>query len=62
MWLTNQENQLKRFQVRGFGPTNKVVSEMDEVKNDPVIAAVLDQAQYMRAQKGVPGTNSWLGI
>lgn len=58
MWLTNQENQLKRFQVRGFGPTNKVVSEMDEVKNDPVIAAVLDQAQYMRAQKGVPG-NFW---
>jgi arabinogalactan oligomer/maltooligosaccharide transport system substrate-binding protein len=58
MWLTNQENQLKRFQVRGFGPTNKVVSEMDEVKNDAVIAAVLDQAQYMRAQKGVPG-NYW---
>ena len=58
LFLTNQENQLKRFQVRGFGPTNKVVSEMSEVKNDPVIAAVLDQAQYMRAQKGVPG-NYW---
>ena len=58
LWLTNQENQLKRFQVRGFGPTNKVVSEMDIVKNDPVISAVLDQAQYMRPQKGVPG-NYW---
>lgn len=58
LWLTNQENQLKRFETRGFGPTNKVVAEMDIVKNDPVIGAVLEQAQYNRAQKSVPG-NYW---
>ena len=58
LWLTNEENQLKRFQVRGFGPTNKVVAAKDEVKNDPVIGVVLQQAQFNRAQKGVPG-NYW---
>lgn len=57
-WLTNEENQLKRFNTRGFGPTNKNVAAMDAVKNDVVIAAVLDQAQYNRAQKSVPG-NYW---
>jgi arabinogalactan oligomer/maltooligosaccharide transport system substrate-binding protein len=57
-WLTNQENQLNRFETRGFGPTNKVVAEMDVVKNDIVISAVLEQAKYNRAQKSVPG-NYW---
>lgn len=57
-WLTNEQNQLKRFQTRGFGPTNKNVAQLDEVKNDAIIAAVLEQAQYNRAQKGVPG-NYW---
>ena len=58
MWLTNEANQLKRFNDRGFGPTNKVVSNMDVVKNDPVISVILQQAQFNRAQKSVPG-NYW---
>ena len=58
LWLTNEQNQLKRFETRGFGPTNKVVSAMEKVQNDPVISVVLEQAQYNRAQKGVPG-NYW---
>ena len=58
LWLTNEQNQLKRFETRGFGPTNKVVSSMDKVQKDPVISVVLEQAQYNRAQKGVPG-NYW---
>ena len=53
-FLTNEENQLKRFRARGFGPTNKKVAEMDEVKNDPVISTVLEQATYNRSQKSVP--------
>ena len=53
-WLTNEENQLKRFRARGFGPTNKKVAAMDEVKNNPVIATVLEQATYNRSQKSVP--------
>mgnify|MGYP003291006832 FL=1 len=58
MWLTNQENQLKRFEVRGFGPTNKVVAGMELVLNDPVISVILEQAKFNRAQKAVPG-NYW---
>ena len=58
LWLTNEQNQLKRFETRGFGPTNKVVSSMEKVQKDPVISVVLEQAQYNRAQKGVPG-NYW---
>ncbi len=55
-WLTNEQNQLKRYEVRGFRPTNTVVDAMDAVKNDPIIAAIADQAQYNRNQKGVPST------
>lgn len=55
-WLTNESNQLKRFEKRGFGPTNIKVTDMEKVKKNEVIAAVLDQAQYNRAQKSVPAT------
>ena len=55
-WLTNEENQLKRFETRGFGPSNKNVAASEAVANDPVISAVMDQAKFSRAQKSVPGT------
>jgi arabinogalactan oligomer/maltooligosaccharide transport system substrate-binding protein len=58
MWLTNEENQLKRFETRGFGPSNKNVAASEAVANNPVIAAVMEQAKYSRAQKSVPG-NYW---
>ena len=57
-WLTNKENQLLRFERRGFAPTNKTVAENEKVTGDPVIATVLKQAEYNRAQKGVPA-NYW---
>ena len=53
-WLTNEQNQLTRFQTRGFGPSNKVVAASETVQSDPVISAVVEQAQYSRAQKSVP--------
>ena len=55
-WLTNEENQLKRFETRGFAPTNKKLTELNSVRQNEVISAVLDQAQYNRAQKSVPST------
>ena len=58
MWLTNEQNQLKRFETRGFGPSNKVVAASEAVANNPVIAAVMAQAKFSRAQKSVPG-NYW---
>ena len=57
-WLTNEENQLKRYETRGFGPSNKVVAASAAVANDPVISAVVAQAKFSRAQKSVPG-NYW---
>ena len=57
-WLTNEQNQLIRFETRGFGPSNKVVAQSTAVQNDLIISAVMDQAKYSRAQKGVPG-NYW---
>ena len=58
MWLTNEQNQLKRFETRGFGPSNKNVAASEAVANNSVIAAVMEQAKYSRAQKSVPG-NYW---
>ena len=55
LWLTNEQNQLLRFQTRGFGPTNKVAMASSEVRKDAVISVVLKQAEYFRTQKGVPG-------
>jgi len=55
-WLTNEANQTKRFETRGLGPTNKAVMASDAVKNDAVISVVLQQAEYFRTQKGVPGS------
>ena len=57
-WLTNEQNQLIRFQQRGFGPTNKNLASLPEVLNDPVISVVLEQGQFNRPQKSVPG-NYW---
>ena len=55
-YLTNEQNQLKRFKDRGFAPTNKKVAAATEVVNDPVISVVLEQAAYNRSQKNVPST------
>ena len=55
-YLTNEQNQLKRFQDRGFAPTNKKAAATAEVMNDPVISVVLEQAAYNRSQKNVPST------
>jgi len=55
-WLTNEQNQLLRFQTRGFGPTNVAVKGSSEVANDAVISVVLKQSEYFRTQKGVPST------
>ncbi len=57
-WLTSEQNQLKRYEMRGIAPTNKVVAEDSRVKADPIIATVLEQAKHNRAQKGVPA-NYW---
>ena len=58
LWLTNEQNQIKRHEVRGFGPTNKNAIATSAVQNDPVISVILQQAALNRPQKGVP-SNYW---
>lgn len=58
LWLTNEQNQIKRHEVRGFGPTNKNAIATSAVQNDPVISIILQQAALNRPQKGVPA-NYW---
>ena len=57
-WLTNEQNQIKRFETRGFGPSNIAAANNTAVKNDAVLSAVLAQAQFSRAQTSVP-SNYW---
>lgn len=57
-WLTNEQNQIKRFETRGFGPSNKAAAANEAVKNDLVLSAVMAQAEHSRAQTSVPA-NYW---
>ena len=55
-WLTNEENQLKRFEDRAMGPSNKVAAQDDKVKANIALAALAEQLQYSISQKNVPGS------
>jgi arabinogalactan oligomer/maltooligosaccharide transport system substrate-binding protein len=56
-WLTNEENQLLRFQELGDGPSNVNLVTMPEVLANPAIAALSAQAPF--AVKQVVGGNYW---
>ena len=53
-WLTNEQNQLLRYDTRGFGPTNINAMKLEKIVNDPVINTIFQQATFNRTQKGVP--------
>jgi arabinogalactan oligomer/maltooligosaccharide transport system substrate-binding protein len=55
-WLTNEANQLKRFDARGFGPSNIKAAASPQVLANPAIAALSAQGQYATGQKDVLGT------
>lgn len=56
-WITNEENQILRFQERSTGPSNAVAAASDEVGKIPAIAAVIDQSQYGVLQR--VGNSYW---
>ena len=56
-YITNEENQAKRFTVRGIGPSNINVAATDAVQADPALAALLAQSAYSTAQN--VGGNFW---
>ena len=56
-WLTNEENQTKRFTDRAMGPSNKKVAESQAVRANVALAALAEQLQYSVSQNNVPA--SW---
>ncbi|MDR1801591.1 MAG: extracellular solute-binding protein [Lachnospiraceae bacterium] len=52
-FLTNEENQIKRFEARKIGPSNIKASESDAVKADVALAALAAQSAYALPQNDV---------
>lgn len=50
-YLTNYENQMKRLEERGLGPSNVKAAETDLVKSNPALNALNEQAPYATAQR-----------
>ena len=50
-WITNEENQRLRFEVRGQGPSNIAVADSAEIKQSPAIAALLEQSEFSDLQR-----------
>lgn len=60
-YLTNEKNQLIRFEKRAMGPSNKKAAEDDKVKANVALAALSMQNQYGVTQGNVLNT-SWKPI
>lgn len=57
-YLTNEENQITRFELRGAGPANVNAAASDAVQADPAIAALSSQSQFAILD-GCEGANYW---
>ena len=53
-WLTNEDNQLKRYQDRGAVPVATALAESAEITSDPAVAALLGQLNYAYAMPSIP--------
>ena len=56
-WLTNEENQVLRFEEMNVGPSNINAAASDAVSKVPTIAAVIAQSEYGAVQR--VGNNYW---
>lgn len=54
-WLTNEQNQIKRFKDRGMGPSNINAANTDDVKADKIISVISEQFKYAVPQSNVLG-------
>ena len=50
-WITSEENQRLRFQLRGQGPANTNAANSPEVQSSPAIAALLAQSEFSQLQR-----------
>ena len=55
-FCTNTESQVKRFELRGFVPTDKTARTDDRVKTDECAVAITEQLKYSKEQNNVPST------
>lgn len=55
-WLTNEANQLKRFEMRAMGPSNINAAGNAAVMANPALAALAMQANFATSQNDVLGT------
>ena len=53
-WLTNEDNQLKRYKERSAVPVAKALSESEEVTSNPSVKALLAQLNYAYAMPAIP--------
>lgn len=56
-YLTNEENQKLRLEVRNQGPSNVNVASSEEVSKIPAIQAVIAQAEFGKLQR--VGNSYW---
>ncbi|MDE7247079.1 MAG: extracellular solute-binding protein [Lachnospiraceae bacterium] len=56
-WITNEQNQVLRFEERNQGPSNIKAAASDEVGKVPAIQAVMAQSEYGVLQR--VGNNYW---
>lgn len=56
-YISNEENQKLRFEMRGQGPSNINAAESEEVKQDAAIQAVIAQSEFSEPQR--LGANFW---
>ncbi len=56
-WITNYDNQVYRFEQKGYGPSNVEAASSDAVAANPAIAALSLQSAYATVQR--VGSNFW---
>ncbi len=55
-YLSGEECQMQRAEQLNWGPSNKVVSESDTIKNDQALSAILAQSASSVPQVGIAAT------
>ena len=55
LWLTNEENQLERHYMFGWGPSNKVAQTDESVLEHPALNALAAQNKFAQPQGVIPG-------
>ena len=50
-YMTNEESQLSRFEMRAQGPSNRIAFASEEVQASPAIVAINAQAPYSTVQR-----------